>query len=82
MNRTEAQSAVAPFIESVPQAPPYPPAQGVTLDNARALMGDGRFAAMQADKIRRGGPKPGYVYPWNVVDYLDDAANLSAAERP
>lgn len=40
-------------------------------DDAQQLLGDVRFAAIMRDRLRRLGPLPNYVYPWNVVDYLD-----------
>lgn len=78
MNRAEAQAAVAPFIQSIPQDDPqYPPAQGVAWIDVTILLGE-RASKLQADRIRCHGPKPGFIYPWNVVDYLDEATKLGA----
>lgn len=77
MTRAEAQAVVAPLIESIPQSAPYPPAQGVPHDAARRVLGDAPFAKMMADRVRSGGPKAGYVYFWNVIDYLDEATKLA-----
>lgn len=76
MTRAEAQAVVAPVTESLPQEPPYPPCQGVPRDLALSLLGPERMAKLLADRIRCQGPKPGYIYPWNVVDYLDEGTKL------
>ncbi len=33
---------------------------------------------MLADPLRHYGPKEGYIYPWNVVDYLHMGDSLIA----
>lgn len=51
----------------------------VDLTVARSLLGDEYYDRMMADKIKNLGPKPGTIYPWNVIDYLSfrlqDAGN-------
>jgi hypothetical protein len=76
MTRPEATAVVAPLIESLPQGGDYPPAQGVPRDAALILLGGERFEKLMASRVRSGGPKPGYIYPWNVIDYMDDATKL------
>lgn len=44
--------------------------KAVAFDDCIRLLGPERFAMLQADPIRRFGPRAGTVYPWNVVDYL------------
>jgi hypothetical protein len=43
---------------------------------AQDLLGPERFAKLTANRVRSGGPKPGYIYPWNCIDYLDEATKL------
>jgi len=42
----------------------------VSFDDCEKLLGKTQFAKLKADPIRRLGPVPETVYPWNVVDYL------------
>jgi hypothetical protein len=51
---------------------------GVPLAEAEKVLGEARYAAMMADKIRSKGPTTETVYPWNVVDYLTSG---DAAQR-
>lgn len=44
--------------------------KGVPLEIAKVILGTGGFIDMMNDKIRNKGPADGYVYPWNVEDYL------------
>jgi hypothetical protein len=76
MTREEAEVLVAPYIIKIqqphnPDVEPYPPFSAVSHLNARDLLGD-VFDDLLCDKIRCLGPMNGFVYPWNVVDYLYD----------
>lgn len=53
----------------------------VSLDDARELLGCVAFKAMMADADRSAGPREGYVYPRNVVDYLSGAIEVKSAEK-
>jgi hypothetical protein len=41
----------------------------VTVSTCRSLLGD-RYELLRTDPIRNKGPAEGYVYTWNLVDYL------------
>lgn len=72
VNRTEAQTQVDAVTTRIEQF------AAVSLEDAAAMLGPERFAAMRADRLRSQGPREGYVYPWNVVDYLDEAGPFVA----
>jgi len=55
MDREQASELVAPITVAVGGF------QGVSAFDARQLLGD---------PVRKLGPRKGFVYPWNVVDYL------------
>lgn len=42
----------------------------VTEQSARQLLGQKRYERLQADAVRCRGSQPGYIYAWNVVDYM------------
>jgi hypothetical protein len=42
----------------------------VALTNAERLLGEKDFARMMKNPVRNKGPREGFIYPWNVVDYL------------
>lgn len=44
--------------------------QGVPISEARALIGPDNTETMLKDPIRGIVFRPGYLYPWNVVDYM------------
>jgi hypothetical protein len=64
MNRDEAAAMVAPYVQRIDQY------QGVAICDVVMLLGAPDAKRLKADRIRSLGPKPGFVYPWNVVDYL------------
>jgi hypothetical protein len=72
--RNEARSVVDTVTVRCGQYP------AVLLSAARGILGEERYERMIADKIRRCGPADGYVYPWNVVDYLDAAGPFKASK--
>ncbi len=39
-------------------------------DDVKYLLGDYRFGQIIKDPIRKLGPIPKTIYPWNVIDYL------------
>ena len=42
----------------------------VSCKNVQRLLGDDWLEKMKSDPIKWIGPVVDYVYPWNVVDYL------------
>lgn len=78
MNRSEATELVKPHVTLfVSVIDLYPDAQGVAVEKVASLLGNDLLAVLLRDPIRRQGPRPGYIYPWNVIDYLDDNGPLS-----
>lgn len=65
VSRDDAQVLVDIFTVSVQQY------QGVQQSDVTRLLGD-RAAMLRSDPIRKLGPTPDFVYPWNVVDYLSN----------
>jgi hypothetical protein len=47
----------------------------VSREDALLILGDEILGLLDSDAIRRIGPEPGFIYAWNVIDYL-------AAENP
>jgi hypothetical protein len=43
--------------------------QAVSMEDAAELLGD-RLAMLLDDPVRKHGPTPDTIYPWNIVDYL------------
>lgn len=65
MTREQAQVRVDEVTCSVGQL------KAVTHVHAFALFkNDSDYHRMMKDPVRNLGPAPGYIYPWNVVDYL------------
>lgn len=64
MTRDEAQAEVSAVTMLVGNF------QAVKLRDANRLLGDEVYNQLCHDKLRHLGPAEGYVYPWNVVDYL------------
>lgn len=44
--------------------------EAIDTGNALRVLGEERFARLCADPIRKHGPGAGYIYFWNVLDYL------------
>lgn len=64
MSRIDAESVIAPYVQSK---------RGATCliqGEAYCVLGPVRYYRLEADPIRKHGPEPGYIYSWNVVDYL------------
>ena len=57
----------------------------VSHEDALALLGEDAHARLMGDPIRKLGPRPGTVYPWNVEAYLMQPnlrkTNLQASTR-
>lgn len=66
ISRAEADGRILPYVRLYTEHK----FKGITHEAAKVLLGEARFAAMMADRIRSLGPVSGVVYPWNVVDYL------------
>lgn len=64
MPREKAAAVVLPLTTRIGEY------AAVAHDNAKLLLNDVDFARLQDDPIRSLGPRPGFVYPWNVIDYL------------
>lgn len=64
MTRSEAQSVVDSVTFMVDQF------KAVDFADCIRLLGPERFLMLRSDPIRRLGPRPETVYPWNLVDYL------------
>jgi hypothetical protein len=62
--RAAAESQVAGSVVMIGQY------QAVAHCDARELLGDERYARLLKDPLRKGGPQAGYVYPWNVADFI------------
>lgn len=69
MTFDEARAIVAPYVQSLPQGGDYPPARGIMDAHASHILGD-QYERLTKDAVRKHGPRAGYIYPWNVVDYL------------
>ena len=65
MDRKQAQAAVDSVTVVIGGF------KAVSHESALTLLGAHSFALLCDDAIRRLGPKPEFVYPWNVVDYLE-----------
>lgn len=65
LTRTEIQSLVAPFVQRVGAM------QGVKLRDCLAIAGDDCYDCLISHPIYQHGPAEGYIYPWNLVDFLD-----------
>lgn len=50
----------------------------VSREDALLILGDEILGLLDSDAIRRIGPEPGFIYAWNVIDYLaaDDPERL------
>lgn len=46
--------------------------RAISIESAREVLGAERLARLLNDPIRRIGPGPQVLYPWNVVDYLSN----------
>ena len=68
MNRSDAEALVAPYVVAVNQY------HAVSHDAARKLLGDEAFGALLRDRIRGLGPTNDTLYPWNVADAVQLAA--------
>jgi hypothetical protein len=76
LSRVEAQSLVDGVTVSVQQYRAVPKSEVDRLLRDRAVL-------LHSDPIRKLGPCPGFVYPWNVVDYLSqENPRKSARYRP
>jgi hypothetical protein len=53
----------------------------VTHSNARALLGDEKWERLQKDRVRFLGPTANTIYPWNIVDYMQDIQRERPAPR-
>lgn len=65
VSRADAQELVDRYTVAVQQY------RGVPQSDVTRLLGD-RAAMLRSDPIRKLGPTPDFVYPWNVVDYLSN----------
>jgi hypothetical protein len=50
----------------------------VSREDALLILGEEILGLLDSDAIRRIGPEPGFIYAWNVIDYLaaDDPERL------
>ncbi len=64
MDRAKYTETVAPFVRYHGQF------RYVSHEDAKTILGEERFERMLKDRVRSQGPRPGTVYPWNVIDYL------------
>ena len=70
---------VAPYIFRVSQY------AAISHGDALALLGEDRLSRLTRDPIRKLGPTPETIYPWNVQAYLEQptlGAKLTAAPPP
>ena len=64
MDRQTAEEIVTPYILKVNGY------QAIHRLSAFIILGVKLYTELSTDKVRRQGPKPGFIYPWNIVDYL------------
>lgn len=64
--REKTESIVARYMQ---QDGKY---QVVSRADAKMLLGDDLYDRLLHDRIRNAGPSPDSLYPWNVVDYLQN----------
>lgn len=64
MDRKTAEEIVSPYIINVHGY------HAIDRLSAFIILGDKLYTELSTDKVRRQGPKPGLIYPWNIIDYL------------
>ena len=75
MDRQTAEETVSEYIIYINGY------QAVHRLSAYVILGDKLYTELSTDKVRRQGPKPGYIYPWNVTDYLAGYVKPNANHR-